>query len=170
MDSCMRPVLYFFLLSIFLFSFTRGTHPIYVSVTEMELNAKEKRLEISCKLFTDDFEKTLRSIYKTHVDLINPASRPAMDKLVTEYVQAHLKLTADAVPLKLKYLGYEVIEEGVYCYFEVPGITGLHSLNISNDLLYDLSPQQMGLMHLTVNGERKSTKLVNPDNRAIIHF
>ena len=40
-----------------------GTHhPIYVSVTEIEHNAKDKTLEISCKIFTDDFEKTLAQL------------------------------------------------------------------------------------------------------------
>ena len=39
-------------------------HPIFVSVTEIEHNAKDKTLEISCKIFTDDFEKTLRLTYK----------------------------------------------------------------------------------------------------------
>ena len=74
MDSCMRPVLYFFLLSIFLFSFTRGTHPIYVSVTEMELNAKEKRLEISCK-----------SVSYTHLDVYK---RQALDTHIGRNQQA----------------------------------------------------------------------------------
>ena len=32
-------------------------HPIFVSVTEIEHNAKDKTLEISCKIFTDDLEK-----------------------------------------------------------------------------------------------------------------
>ena len=47
-------------------------HPIYVSVTEIEHNAKEKTLEISCKIFTDDFEKALKATYKTYVDLLKP--------------------------------------------------------------------------------------------------
>ena len=29
-------------------------HPIFVSVTEIEHNNKDKTLEISCKIFTDD--------------------------------------------------------------------------------------------------------------------
>ena len=37
------------------------THPIYVSVTEIQHNAKDKTLEISCKIFTSDFEAILKS-------------------------------------------------------------------------------------------------------------
>jgi hypothetical protein len=53
-----------------------------MSVTEIEHNATAKRLELSCKLFTDDFEKTLRTKYKGTVDLTHPSNKAAMDKLV----------------------------------------------------------------------------------------
>ncbi len=35
------------------------SHPFYVSVTEISHNAKDKTLEISCKLFSSDFETVL---------------------------------------------------------------------------------------------------------------
>jgi len=34
-------------------------HPFYVSVTEISHNAKDKIIEISCKIFADDLEMTL---------------------------------------------------------------------------------------------------------------
>jgi hypothetical protein len=70
--------------SVFSENLVKGeVHPLHVSVTEINHNAADKTLEISCKLFTDDFEKVLSQNYKTKVDLINPPDRPAMDKLVS---------------------------------------------------------------------------------------
>ena len=40
-------------------------HPFHVSVVEINHNATDKTLEISCKIFTDDFEKVLAQNYKT---------------------------------------------------------------------------------------------------------
>jgi hypothetical protein len=145
-------------------------HPIYVSVIEIEHNGKGKTLEVSCKLFTDDFEKALRSTYKTSVDLINPKDRPAMDKLINEYVQKHLKITADNKPVLLKYLGYEQVEEGIYSYYEAANIAQVKDIVVVNNLLYEFKPEQMGLIHITVNGNRKSTKLNNPNDRAVVNF
>src|ERR1700754_2341036 len=71
-------------------------HPIFVSVTEIEHNTKEKTLEVSCKIFTDDFEKTLRSTYKTYVDLLKPRDKAAMNKLVADYVQRHLLMLMES--------------------------------------------------------------------------
>ena len=59
-----------------------AAHPFHVSVTEIEHNAADKTLEISCKIFTDDFETILAKNYNTKVDLINPPNKPAMDSLV----------------------------------------------------------------------------------------
>jgi hypothetical protein len=85
-------------------------------------------------------------------------------------VQAHLKITADGKLLNLKYLGYEVIEEGVFSYYESPGIEDIKNVSLFNNLLYEYNSQQMGLVHITVNGSRKSTKLNNPVDRAVVVF
>ena len=147
-----------------------GKHPIYVSVVEIEHNAKERSLEVSCKLFIDDFEKTLRLDYKTAVDLLNPKNKAAMDKLVNDYVQKHLQITADGKKLGMKYLGYEQIEEGILSYYEVSNVQAPKAVNIFNDLLYSYHQQQMGFMHVTVNGNRKSAKLNNPETKVSISF
>lgn len=168
----MAHILYqwFFATTICLFFTGAGTHPIYVSVAEIDYNATNKTLEISCKLFTDDFEKALRSDYKTQVDLINPKERAAMDKLVNNYVQKHFTIYLEGKPIAIKYLGYEQIEEGIYSYFEAANINQPKNVSIFNTLLYAYHEQQMGLMHVTVNGTRKSTKLNNPDSKAEISF
>ena len=85
----------------------RGLHPLHVSVTEINHNAADKTLEISCKLFTDDFEKVLSKNYKTKVDLINPPDRPGMEKLVNDFIQKHLTIKTGDKLSRLIYLGYE---------------------------------------------------------------
>lgn len=161
---------WFLNLGLFLLAGNPSVHPIYVSVVEIEHNLKEKTLEVSCKLFTDDFEKALRSAYKTHVDLINPNDKTAMDKLVNDYVQKHLKITVNGRPLSMKYIGYEKEGEGIYSYYEIENVQQAQQFSIVNNLLYEYHPEQMGLMHITVNGNRKSTKLNNPNEKAVLTF
>ena len=48
-----------------------AAHPLFVSVTEINHNAADKNLEISCKIFIDDFEKTLTNIYHTKRSRVN---------------------------------------------------------------------------------------------------
>ncbi len=145
-------------------------HPIFVSVTEIEHNAAEKTLEISCKIYTDDFEKTLREAYKTHVDLLDAKYKSAMNKLVADYVQKHLLLKVDGKTVALQFVGYEQEEEGIISYYQVNNIPSVKKIDIINNILYEYKSEQMGIMHLTVGGKRQSTKLVNPSNKVSLEF
>ena len=156
--------------SLFSVSNTETKHPIFMSVTEIEHNAKEKSLEISCKIFTDDFEKTLRATYKTKIDLLNEKQKAAMDKYVNDYIQKHLKLIVDSKAVVLKYVGYERIEDGINTYLEVQNIAVVKKIEITDNILYDYKPAQISLIHTTVAGKRQSTKLTNPEAKAVFNF
>ena len=145
-------------------------HPIYVSVTEIEHNAKEKTLEISCKIFTDDFEKTLRRQYNTRIDLLNPKEKAAMDKLVSGYVLKHLSVKADGKTLALQYLGYEQQEEGIVSFYQVNDIAAVKKLEVTDNILFEYKKEQISIIHAKVNGNTKSTKLINPDEKASFEF
>lgn len=146
-------------------------HPFHVSVIEINHNAAEKTLEISCKIFTDDFEKTLARINNTKVDLINPPNKAAMDSLVKKYVLSHLTLKANGKPIiNYTYLGFEHETEAVYSYIEVSNVPSLSKLDISTNIMYDTFDDQMNIMHVVVNGNRKSSKLNYPDKEAAFNF
>jgi hypothetical protein len=145
-------------------------HPFYVSVTQIQENTKERTLEITCKIFTDDFEKDLRKDLNTHVDLLNPTDKPAMEKLVKNYVSAHLQISVDGKPSLLQYIGYEQDEEAVECYFQVSDIIVNKTVAVSDKILFDYSPEQVNIVHVTVRGIRKSIQLANPDSRASFDF
>ncbi len=147
-----------------------GLHPFHVSVVEVNHNATDKTLEISCKIFTDDFEKVLEQNYKTKVDLINPPNKSAMDTLVKKYITSHLSLSADGKAVKLSYIGFEREAEAVYSYVQVDNIPSVKKIEITDKLMYDIFTDQINLMHVTVGGNRKSTKLDYPETNASFSF
>ncbi len=145
-------------------------HPFYVSVTQIDENAKEKILEVSCKIFTDDFEKTLRMHYKDHIDLLNPANKAAMNAHISDYIGKHLLISIDGKPGALQFVGYEKNEEGVECYFQVNNVLVNKTISVVNDLLFEYKPEQTNIVHVTVKGKRKSRQLVNPDSKISFDF
>src|ERR1700753_1033238 len=82
-------------------------HPLYISVTEITHNSKDKILEISCKVFTNDLEAVLEKMSGTRVDLGARAEKAATDKLIDTYVQKHLRLKVDGRPVALHFVGSE---------------------------------------------------------------
>ena len=146
-------------------------HPLFVSVTEMNYNSTDNDLEISCKIFTDDFEKTLSNVYHTKVDLSSPANKKENDKLVTEYIKTHLQLKLDNKAVTLHFLGFEKENDAVWSYFEVDNTaTAPKKIDVVNSILFESYDKQMNLMHVTVGGNRKSTRLNYPDKEVSFQF
>ena len=146
-------------------------HPIFVTVTEMNHNPKDKTLEIACKIFTDDLEKVLAKASGSKIDLSNPKDTALAAKQISNYIGKHLVITIDGKPAKLNLIGFEKELEAVWSYFEVSQVaTTPRNISVMNDLLYDNFKEQINLMHVTVGGKRKSTKLDNPDTNAAFSF
>ena len=145
-------------------------HPFYVSMTEINHNAKEKELEISVRIFTDDFETVLHNNYKEKVDLAHPSNQAEMNKLVSDYIQKHLQLQADGKTVALSFLGFEQQSESTWAYFEVKNINSIKKLNLSNSLLHDYRKEQINMLHVKANGKEESYKLDYPETKASFNF
>src|SRR3954471_6824080 len=89
-------------------------HPFYISMTEINFNNKTKSLEVSVRIFTDDFEKTLRKKCNCKVDLLAVNEKKAMERVVNDYVQQHLQFKIDGRPQPLEFAGYQQEEESTW--------------------------------------------------------
>src|SRR4051812_33653256 len=112
-------------------------HPFYISMTEINYNNKSKELEFSVRIFTDDFEKTLRKNCNCKVDLLTASDKKAMEKIVSDYVLKHLQMRVDGQPKSLEFVGYQQEEESTWSYFVIKNINQVKRMDINNTLLYD---------------------------------
>src|SRR5438270_1744959 len=103
-------------------------HPFYISVTEVNHNSKDQTLEISCKMFADDFEQTLEKNYKKQLDISTEKDKPEFDKLIPDYMARHLSFVVDSKPVHFSYVGYEKDKESVYCYFQIEKVPGVKKI------------------------------------------
>jgi uncharacterized protein DUF6702 len=141
----------------------KSPHPFYISVTEINHNSKDNILEISCKLFAEDFEQTLCKNYKTQLNISSQKDKAASDKLISDYMDKHLSLSVDGKKPAMSYIGYEKEKESVYCYFQVDHIGSFKKIDITNSILYDFNENEINIMHVVVNGRRQSSKLDFPN-------
>ena len=168
----------FLLISLFPFLNSSNTghsskavpHPFYISVTEVNQNAKDQTLEISCKMFADDFEQILEKNYKKELDISTVKDKPVFDKLIPDYIAKHLSFVVDLKPVHFSYVGYEKDKESVYCYFQIDKVPSVKKIDISNSILHDFNNTQINIMHVVVNGHRQSTKLDYPNTAASFTF
>jgi hypothetical protein len=147
-----------------------AVHPFYVSVTEIDHNAKNKTLEISCKMFLDDTEKALEKAHHLPVELTKPKNPQEAQRLVSDYIRKHFLLKVDGKPANLEFAGYEVEGASIWSYFQVSNIAGLHRLDITNTILYEMYDGQISIMHAKAEGQEKSIRINNPVSAAAFAF
>lgn len=145
-------------------------HPFHLSSTEIDYNTKEFTLELSCRIFTDDFEAALAKDFKIKADLSAESRHKAMDVFVKRYALAKLGLKGNSKVLALNYIGFEKDNEAVIVYLESEPVKGLKKLEVTNSILYDQYDDQSNIMHITNSGKRKSSKLDYPDKKLVTEF
>jgi hypothetical protein len=139
-------------------------------VTEVNFNAKNNNLEISCKMFIDDLQNALKQNYKRQIDLGNEKQEAENSKIINDYLTKHFSIIADAKGVGLKFVGFEKESESVYCYFEATNVTSPKKVVITNKILHDYKQEQVNIMHVVVNGNRKSAKTDLQTSQASLSF
>ncbi|HEV9037119.1 MAG TPA: DUF6702 family protein, partial [Puia sp.] len=105
-------------------------HPLYISVTEISQNPKDKILEISCKVFTNDFEAVLEKMSGTRVDLSAAPDKVAASRLIEQYVEKYLQLKVDGKAVALHFVGSENENDGTWSYFQVNDVAAVRRIDV----------------------------------------
>ena len=145
-------------------------HPFFISVIEINHNTKEANVEVSVRIFTNDFEKTLQKYTTAKLDILNPPDNAFLEKQISTYLSQKIKLKINGQPVTANYIGHEIQKESVWSYFEIPKVAELKKLEIDCSLLYDFEKTQSNIIHVKSNGEDKSYKLDCPKSVAVFDF
>lgn len=145
-------------------------HPFFVSMIEVNHNAKEATVEISVRVFTEDLEKTIQKYTPTKLDMLKPADKAFLDKQISNYLSQKIRFKINGQPVTLQYLGHEIQQESVWSYFEVPKISDLKKLEVDCTLLYDFEKSQSNILHVKSRNMEKSYKLDYPKNATVFEF
>ena len=137
-------------------------HPFFVSVIDINHNAKDKNIEISVKIFVDDFEGILKKNYQRNIDLHKATNDVQVNKLIHNYIETKLQIAIDGKPQIMNYLGFDVQKESVWIFLEVNEIPHVKKINFNCNLLYDFEQKQMNIINAKANGVEKNYRLDYP--------
>jgi hypothetical protein len=146
-------------------------HPFFVSMTEMDYNTKDKELEVSVRIFTDDLENTIRKYHPgIKVDILHPANQEQMNQFVNEYIVKHLQMKINGATVPMAFAGYEQQNESIWSYFEVKNVSVIKKLDLTNSLLHDYNTNQINMMHVKVGDNEQNYKLDYPETGVTFSF
>ena len=149
---------------------TKSWHPFYVSMVEINHNAKEKTAEISVRIFTEDLENTLKKYGNIKIDFLNSTNKATVDKLLNNYIQHKLQLKLNDKPVTLQYIGHEQQMESIWTYLEVKDVASIKKVAVNCSLLYDYQDKQTNIFHIKANGTERSYKLDYPETEAAVSY
>lgn len=158
----MKKIIFFFALVLASFSFAKAFHPYHVGVVEGNYNPQTRKLEIITKLYEDDFEKVLKSKYERKIKFSDASQKEKLEELVQKYFQENLLIKINGKVASQKLIGFEIEKGIINIYTETEEIDTPKKIDMNVSLLYEGFKEQMNMIHITVNGVRKSGKLTHP--------
>ncbi|WBV58803.1 hypothetical protein PFY10_10125 [Chryseobacterium daecheongense] len=148
---------------VFLYSFTIIKHPYHVGSVEINYNTKSKTFEVTGRFFLDDLENALGKKYNKSFHFNDPKYKVQLDDALKNYSAEYLKLKSDGKFLRVNYLGYEEDNESVNIFLETESVNMPKKVEAAVSFLYNLFDDQINIVHIILNGKRKSEKLSYPN-------
>lgn len=134
-------------------------HPYYIGLSELQFYPTEKRMELSIRLFTDDFESALLKSYGTSSDLLKGVNKPEINEKIKTYLRQKVKIKLGTEQLQLSYIGYEIEADASWCHFEATFTSPATQISFQNRALFEVLPEQQHIVHVKAGDNRKSARL-----------
>lgn len=148
------------ILLVVLCSFS-ALHKFYVGIYQVNYVPKKKEIQITTRIFIDDLEKALEKKSKKKLYLATPKEVVETDGLIKNYLSEKLIVTVNKSQKTLRFLGKEVEDNVLICYLTAPISEKINSVAIHNSVLTEIYPEQQNIVHLNVNGNKKTFLLTD---------
>ena len=145
-------------------------HPFYLSVTDVTYKASQQTLVGTIKVFTNDLEEALKRLGTKKVDLIHPENKEEVLKTLKVYFEERLKFNVNNTAIRYNLLGFELEEGCLWVYLESEKCPKPKTMKIDNGILYDFIGEQMNIVNIEFEGQKKSWKVNNPEKTILFEF
>ena len=135
-----------------------AAHAVHTSVAEADYNAATRRLEVSLRVFIDDFEAAL-SVHARRRLALATTPPAEFDAITREYLKATFTVrTPDGQLAPLLWVGREVrdAENELWFHFEVPLPGGVEGCRVHHRALGEQFPTQINSVRVR-DGQRRVT-------------
>ncbi|SHJ50393.1 DUF6702 family protein [Pseudozobellia thermophila] len=159
------------LLLLPLFAFT-AVHKYYVSVTHVNYSEKDKAIQITTRLFIDDFDRLLMARYDLDAELATEKESPLADAYIEKYLRTKFLVSIDDRPVEYDFIGKRYDNDVMVCYIEIPEIdlSAIKTVEIENAMLTDLFEEQQNLVHINLKNKKKSFVLVKSRAKGMLNL
>jgi hypothetical protein len=162
---------YLVIISFLLFS--GYSHPVHISVTNIEYDANNEKFIIAFKVFSDDLESVINKKYKINLNLGKENELTNSSDYLTQYMQEHFRFyinTKKNLSEDLIFVKKEMNFEATWIYYELKFNGVVKKSIIRNSMLDDLYPDQKNLVMFNYKDVNKGFQFRKNDNAEIIEL
>ena len=163
-------ILFSFLLSNYIVKNKEYTHPLYVAVAEIDYNGSNKYATLVCKIFSDDLELALQKQYGKKESIDNPGSIKKLSSEIDGYIKNHLQLKINGRATDFVFINYEKEDNAILVYFRINDVNEIQRFEVTDTIFYELYDKQIQMVYITINGNRKSNRIMNPQSKVTFDF
>jgi len=147
-------------------------HKFYVSVTNISYSEKDRSLQITSRIFIDDFEQVLLERYGIEAHLTTDSESALTDEYIEKYLKTKFLIFVDGEQRQYSFLGKKYDNDIMICYLEVPEVDlgNIKSIEVQNELLTDLFDEQQNVVHFKIKGKKKSFVLIKENNKGMLNL
>ena len=139
------------------FLFVQATiHPYYVSTLNIDYRPNREALQITMRVFTDDWQLMLNTHYDKNLRLDPDTDEEQMMIYSTDYLLQYLELNLNDTDVTPSILGREYQDDLLVLYLEVMGVAELQTLEVSNRILFAELEGQQNIVRIKTPTKRKS--------------
>lgn len=144
-------------------------HKFYFSNTLVEQNPRTGGLEITIKLFTDDFERAIQNEGHPEFRLTGTQTNET-SALIQAYLEKHFTLNFQSKPTTLIYVGQEVEADLTICYFELAQLPEFNFIEVRNNIFMEIFPDQKNVVDISMKGQRQTLIFAGTKDSEICYF
>jgi hypothetical protein len=145
-------------------------HPLYVAVAEINYNNSDKFATMVCKTFSDDLELALQKQYHKKGNFDTPENIQKLSSEMEGYIKSHLQLRINNKPTNFVFTSTKKDGNTIWNYFRINNINEIEKIEVTDTIFYEVYDSQVQIVYVTVNGNRKSNRVVNPESKLAFDF
>ena len=159
-------------LLVILFSFLSAftLHKFYVGVFQIDYFKEKKAVQITARLFIDDLEKALYKKHNKHIYITTKDEIAEANTLIANYLSEKLKFKINNKSQTIQFLTKEQEDNIVICYLKIPFKDNIKDFEITNTVLSDIFKEQQNLVHLNINGNKKTILFTNTETNQKLKY
>ena len=150
--------------------FAFNLHKEYHSLTNIDYNKKEKALQITMRLFTNDIDLALKKYFEKPIELGSINEIVDANKLLELYLNQKFILSINNEMTQYQFLGKEFEKDELYLYMEIKEIEKIEQISVQNAILTELFFEQENIIKLNINDQQKSIILTKENDKGMLKF